>query len=56
MQSKRRKPRAPDPRKKLSPAAKKRALAEGHVDAVEQDTFEEVMRRLVTTPATRGRK
>jgi hypothetical protein len=53
MQSKRRKPRAPDPRKKLSPAAKKRALATDHADAVEREKFEEVMRRLITTPPKR---
>jgi len=53
MQSKRRKPRAPDPRKKLSPIAKKRALKEGHVDAVEREQFEEVMRRLISTPPGR---
>ena len=50
MQSKRRKPRAPDPRKKLSPTAKKRALKTDHVSAVEREKFEEVIRRLITAP------
>jgi len=50
MQSKGRKPRGPDPRTKLSPVAKKRALKEGHANAVERNRFEEVMRRLIATP------
>ena len=55
MQSKGRKPPAPDPRKKLSPAEKERALKEDH-KPVEQEKFEEVIRRLVTGPSTRVRE
>ena len=50
MQSKRHKPRAPaDPRKKYSKAERKFILEEDHTP-VERKKFEEVIRRLVTTP------
>ena len=55
MQPKRRKPRGPDPREKLSPAAKTRALKKDD-GPVEREKFEEVIRRLVTGPSTRVRE